>query len=220
MTEPKRIPNLAGLLKKHFFSGLLVVIPIGVIASILLWALGSLWRLHELLPESLQPENGFLLLNIAFTLGAALVVAIGISALGWASKQYLGRKALLMLADAIQHIPLIRSVYGALDQLLRALASGGGQQFHRVVYVEYPRKGAWTIAFVTGAASLPKNVSSEKHLNVYVPTTPNPTSGFYLIIPEGDVRESSLSVEEAFKTLLSLGIAQPDSKAEAPAHVR
>jgi uncharacterized membrane protein len=102
---------------------------------------------------------------------------------------------------------VIRGVYSALDQLLRTLANGGGQQFNRVVYIEYPRKGLLAIAFVTGPARGP--AVPPGHLNVYVPTTPNPTSGFHLIVPENEVRESLLKVEDAFKTILSLGLAQP-----------
>ncbi len=101
---------------------------------------------------------------------------------------------------------MVRSVYSALDQLLRTLAAGGGKQFNRVVYVEYPRKGIWALAFVTGPAR-EKHIP-EGHLNIYIPTTPNPTSGFHLIVSEADVRESGMTVEHAFKTILSLGIAQ------------
>jgi uncharacterized membrane protein len=199
-------------LKSHFFTGLLVVIPLGVIAWILIAALGALWRVHEILPESWRPDTVLgdtsfaTLLNLVLTLALALVLAIGISFLGWVSKQYLGKKALEMIGGLIQRIPVIRSVYSALDQLLRTLAAGGGQQFSRVVYIEYPRKGVWALAFVTGPAQGPAVPS--RHLNVYVPTTPNPTSGFHLIVSEDEVRESHLKVEEAFKTLLSLGIAQ------------
>ncbi len=138
-----------------------------------------------------------------------MILALGISALGWASKQFIGRKILDLLADLIQRIPVLRGVYSSLDQLLKTLVSGNGQQFSRVVYVEYPRKGVWVIAFVTGPAKGP--AIPPAHLNIYVPTTPNPTSGFHLIVPETDVRETQMKVEEAFKTLLSLGIAQSES---------
>ena len=101
---------------------------------------------------------------------------------------------------------MLRSIYGALEQLLHTLAQGGGAQFRRVVYIEYPRKDVWALAFVTGPARAPG--FPDGYLNVYVPTTPNPTSGFHLLVAEAEVRPSELSVEEAFKTILSLGIAQ------------
>ena len=208
-----QIPDFGKLLKSYFFAGLLVLIPLGVIAWILAGAVRALWRLHELLPEMWQPENYLPnpalanLFNFAFVVVAIVVLATGVSVLGWVSRQYLGRKALDFLGEEIiQRIPVVRSVYSALDQLLRTLAAGGGHQFNRVVYVEYPRKGIWALAFVTGPAR-EKHIP-EGHLNIYIPTTPNPTSGFHLIVSEADVRESGMTVEHAFKTILSLGIAQ------------
>lgn len=207
-----RFPGIASLLRKNFFAGLFVVTPFIVIAWLLGILLRSLWRLKSFVPEDWQPEHWLtdpglvLLLNAGLTLGAAVVLAFAISFVGWVSKQYLGKRVLKFAAEVIEHIPVIRSVYSALDQLLQTLGTGGGQQFSRVVYVEYPRKGMWALAFVTGPARGPS--APTQHLNIYVPTTPNPTSGFHLIVPEADVKESGLSVEEAFKTILSLGIAQ------------
>jgi uncharacterized membrane protein len=181
------------------------------------WIIGSvfglLWKLPYLLPPNLQPENMFFdhetiiqVFNFVVAVVGTLTLAFLVSFVGWVSKQYIGKKFLELIAEVISHIPVIRSVYSALDQLLKTLASGDGGQFSRVVYIEYPRKGIWALAFVTGPARGP-NVP-EKHLNVYIPTTPNPTSGFHLLVPENEVRESNLSVEQAFKTILSLGLAQ------------
>lgn len=206
------ISNLASLLKGHFFAGLLVVIPLAVIAWMLLWVLQALWGLHTWVPEGLRPESYLddptlaTLGNLVLTLVAALVLALAISFLGWSSKNLIGSRILNWISEIIERIPLIRSVYSALDQLLKTFAQGGGQQFNRVVYVEYPRKGLWTLAFVTGPAR--GAGIGENHLNIYVPTTPNPTSGFHLIVAESEVRESHMRVEDAFKTILSLGIAQ------------
>lgn len=212
---PRIFQNLSSLLKGHFFAGLLIIIPLAVIGWIVVTVVTWLWHLHTFVPEAWRPESyvesysAAMLLNLMFTLAAALALALGLSFLGWGSKQYLGRKVLEWIGEIIQRIPVIRSVYSALDQLLRTMASGGGQQFSRVVYVEYPRKGAWTLAFVTGPARGPEGEPS--FLNIYVPTTPNPTSGFHLIVPESDVRDSHMRVEEAFKTILSLGIAHSDT---------
>ncbi len=212
LTALKTIPTIRALLRGHFFSGLLVVIPLAVIAWMVVAMLRVLWGLQEVLPLEWRPEQLFedpnvaRVFNLVFTIGMAFLVALGISFLGWASKLYLGQKTLEILAEVIQRIPVIRTVYSALDQLLRTIAAGGGQQFSRVVYVEYPRKDSWTIAFVTGTTRMPGQ--SEVFLNLYVPTTPNPTSGFYLIVAEREAREAKMSVEEAFKRILSLGIAQ------------
>jgi uncharacterized membrane protein len=208
-----KLPDFGSLLRAHFFAGLLVVIPLGVIVWITVAVVRFLWRFQILLPPEWRPDNFIadpnlaLVVNGVFTVGFALLIAFTLSVLGWISKQFLGRKILQILSEIILYIPVLRSVYSALDQLLRAVASGEGQQFSRVVYVEYPRKGSWAIAFVTGKATGP--AAPAGHLNIYVPTTPNPTSGFHLIVPEAEVRESGMKVEEAFKTILSLGIAQP-----------
>ncbi len=207
----KELPHVGSLLKSYFLAGLMIVIPLGVIAWILGAALQSIWGLLEWLPEQWRPDNLLpnpqlaFLVNVAVTLGIALVLALATSIIGWVSRLYLGQLILRLISFFIQRIPVIRSVYSSLDQLLRAFASGGGGQFSRVVYVEYPRKEMWTLAFVTGQLKTDKLPPG--HVNLFVPTTPNPTSGFYLIAHESQVKESGLKVEEAFKVLLSLGIA-------------
>jgi len=205
------------LLKSNFFTGLLVLVPLLTIAWLMTGVMAWLWQLKDLLPGDWNPEN-FLppalapIVNMALTLGLVLISAIAISTFGWISKLYLGKKLLSALGHVIEHIPVVRSVYSALDQLLRTLAAQGSQQFSRVVYIEYPRKGIWALAFVTSPA---KDAPAEgRFLNVYIPTTPNPTSGFHLLVPESEVRDSHLRVEEAFKILLSLGIAQPEAPHE------
>ena len=217
----KSVPNLRALIKSHFFAGLLVVIPIGVIVWIGAAAIRTLWHLHTLLPEHWRPENWLQdptqasLVNGAFTIVLTLLAAMAVSIVGWVSKQFLGRKLLRLIPEIIEHIPVLRSIYSALDQLLATMTATGDQQFSRVVYVEYPRKGVWALAFVTGPAKGP--AVPPGHLNLYVPTTPNPTSGFHLIVPESDVRESLMKVEDAFRTILSLGIAQP-AASRTPTH--
>jgi len=215
MNSKWRLPNLPSLIRSYFFSGVLVVIPLGVIAWISVSALETLWMLPGILPESWRPEYWIQdpstaeVVNAGIVLLLALLLVLLVSLLGWISTQYLGKKVLDSLGHLIQRIPVLRSIYSALDQLLRTFTSGSGQQFNRVVYIEYPRKGVWALAFVTGSAKGP--AAPAHHLNVYVPTTPNPTSGFHLIVPEAEVRESGMSVEEAFRTILSLGIAQPET---------
>lgn len=209
----ERLPRIGALLRSHFLSGLLVVTPFGVVVWLAFAALQALWGLREWVPQAWRPETllpdptAAFLVDLAITAGVVAVLALATSLVGWVSKQLLGQKMLDYVAEhVIQRIPVLRSVYGALEQLLHTLAQGGGQQFSRVVYVEYPRKGVWALAFVTGpvrAAGLP-----DGYLNVYVPTTPNPTSGFHLLVAEQEVKPAEMSVEEAFKTILSLGIAQ------------
>jgi uncharacterized membrane protein len=207
----ERLPHFRALLRSHFLSGLLVVVPIGVIVWLLWVVARALWGLQDLVPLSWKPGHPTvgLLFSAALTLGCLVLLALGISFVGWVSNQLLGQKLLELLSDhVIKRIPVLRSVYHALDQLMRAIASGGGHQFSRVVYIDYPRKGVLALAFVIGPAKGP--AVPPGHLNIYVPTTPNPTSGFHLLVPETDVYETRMTVEEAFRTILSLGIAQPD----------
>lgn len=181
------------------------------------WIIGkvfsALWTLHLLIPEEWKPIYHFepftaQLLNFAITVGLTIVFAFAVSSLGWFSKKIIGARVLAFLSHLVQRIPVVRAVFSSLNQLLKTMASGEKQQFSRVVYLEYPRKGTWALAFVTSSAKPPIGGSSaEKFMNVYVPTTPNPTSGFHLIVGESEVRDSGLSVEDAFKTILSLGIA-------------
>ncbi len=213
-----KIPSLGPLLRGYFVSGMLILIPLVVTGWMIMGMIRFLWGFQEWLPStwhdfmSESPQALTLVLEVAVTLVIALLLALGISFLGWISQQYLGKKLLESISELIQRIPVLRSVYSALDQMLKALGSGGGQQFNRVVYVEYPRAGMWTLGFVTGSTR--NKAFPEGMLNIFVPTTPNPTGGFYLMVPESQVRESGMGVEDAFRTILSLGVAQ-GSQAES-----
>jgi uncharacterized membrane protein len=205
--------DFASLFRRHFLTGVFVLIPFLAAAWILGKIFAALWTLHLLIPEEWKPIYHFepfvaQLMNFAITIGLTIAFAFGVSSLGWFSKKIIGARVLAFLSHLVQRIPVVRAVFSSLNQLLKTMASGDKQQFSRVVYLEYPRKGTWALAFVTGSARSPLGEkSSEKFMNVYVPTTPNPTSGFHLIVGESEVRDSHLSVEEAFKTILSLGIA-------------
>ena len=215
-----RFPSVRALIKGHFFAGLLVVIPVGVIVWIVTSALQALWTLHDVLPESMQPSaylsnpNAIDALNGLMALAAALVLLLSISVLGWFSKQYLGTKALELFAELINRIPVIRSVYSALDQLLRAFTSGkGGQQFSRVVYIEYPAKGFGRCLCDRGRT---RTRSPEKHLNVSSHHS-QPHMGFHLIVAESEVRDTQMRVEE--RSFFRLG-SQPGGPGSAMAEGR
>lgn len=210
--------DFASLFRRHFLTGVFVLIPFVVVAWILGKIFAAMWTLHLLIPDEWKPIHHFepitaQLLNFAITVGLTLIFAFLVSMLGWFSKKIIGAKVLTFLSRLVQRIPVVRAVFSSLNQLLKTLSTGDKKQFSRVVYIEYPRHGSWALAFVTSPARSPlaaKNSpvnANEKYINVYVPTTPNPTSGFHLIVPESEVRDSYLSVEEAFKTILSLGMA-------------
>ena len=215
-TKPlqRPLPGLLQLLRRNFLAGVFVLIPFLVVAWVLGKVLRAIGSFRTLIPEAWRPEMYFdaptaSALNFLIAVGLTLVFALAVSLLGWLSKQYLGDRILKLLGRIVRRIPVIRSIYSSLDPLLRTMAAGGKQQFNRVVYVEYPRAGSYAIAFVTSEA----RGMGAGYLNLYVPTTPNPTSGFHLIVPEKDVRDAHMSVEDAFKTIISLGIAQSDVEA-------
>lgn len=223
------LPSLTSLLRGNFLSGLLILIPFAVTAWIIGRFLGFLRGMLAVLPVTWQPaaylSDPGLVLLVDFVMMIALfsILTIAISWVGWVSKQFIGQKVLDFLADLIQKIPVLRTIYSSLDQLIKAFNSGSGkQQFSRVVYFEYPRKGAWVLAFVTGPAPNPSGNAegAVRYLNIFVPTTPNPTSGFHLIVPESEVRDSGLKVEDAFRTLISLGIVQNTSPVAAISNPR
>lgn len=210
----KKFPRVGPLLRSNFLAGIFVLLPLAVSGYLLLIVVDKLWRIKDLIPEHWLPEVlqhsalGFLF-NVLFTAVSTLILALLISAMGWFSKQYLGQKVIRFVSEVLQHIPILRSVHGALEQLLSTISKGEGSQFSRVVLVEFPKAGMYSLAFVTGASKVDRDLVG--YINVFIPMTPNPTSGFYLIVPESAVKETHLTVEEAFRTLLSLGIAQPQN---------
>lgn len=209
------VPGVVSLFRENFFAGVLILAPIAVVIWLLLKVFAGLWAFHALLPEDWKPGSHFdpfiaNLLNFGITIVFGVLFVFFVSIFGWISKQYIGLKLLDVFSHMIERIPVVRSVYSSLSQLLQTIGSGDKKQFSRVVYLEYPRKGTYALAFVTGPAEPVEKNSSKKWINLYVPTTPNPTSGFHLIVPEDEVRDSGLSVEEAFKVILSLGIAHKD----------
>jgi len=200
--------KIVEILRKNFLTGVIVFIPMVVLFWIGRSFIGFLWDFIDLVPHQLRPESE--IITGLFVLGITLAFSIGIALLGLFSKFYLGKKFLEFFGEQVQRIPVVGTIYSSLDQLLKTLATGGGKQFSRVVYIEYPRAGVWAVAFVTGPAV--SKTLPEGYLNVFIPTVPNPTSGFHLIVKETEVKETHMKVEEAFKLILSLGIAQPTWK--------
>jgi uncharacterized membrane protein len=198
--------------KNHFFSGVLVVAPITVVLTVFQWLFGGLidWIETSAIlawfaspTDPLWPMLRYLILLLLFA-----AVFVSVSIIGFFSKLYFGKQLLRWVSRLIQKIPVFGAIYSSLDQLFMALSpsTDGTPQFNRVVLLEYPRQGVWAVGFVTGVSAikaLPKGM-----LNVFVPTVPNPTSGFHLLVPEKDVLESGMRVDEAFRLILSLGLAK------------
>ncbi len=203
--------KLKSMIKDHFLSGMLILAPILIVAIVFQFIFGGVFRWIDDVPLRMifgDERTGFaelvkLLLMFGLVLGGILIVSI----IGLFSRLYLGIKLIQWMRELIEKIPFFGSIYSSVDQLMKAVSSSGGKQFNRVVFIEYPRKEVWAVAFVTGKASL-KGIPAG-YLSVYIPTVPNPTSGFHLMVKEADVVESGLKVDEAFKLILSLGVALP-----------
>jgi uncharacterized membrane protein len=206
-------------LKNDLIAGLLVVIPLAttiwLTTTIALWAVTFLTRI----PRQINP-----LLDINPLLGDLFNLMIGLTApllfillIGLMARNIVGRWLLELGERVLQGIPLAGAIYRTLKQLLETILRDSKGRFRRVVLLEYPRPGIWALAFVTGAAG----ASLQQHLdqpllNVFIPTTPNPTTGWYALVPEDQVIDLQLSVEDAFKILISGGIVSPSSMPSSP----
>ena len=205
-------------LKNDLIAGLLVVIPLAT--TIWLSTIVSRFVLAFLtsIPKQFNPFitlNPLLqdLINLALGLTVPLM---GILLIGLMARNIVGRWLLEFGEGTLSRIPLAGSVYKTLKQLLETVLGGNSARFRRVVLVEYPREGLFSVGFVTGEVgpSLQSDLETPL-LSVFIPTAPNPTTGWYTLVPEGSVRELNISVEEAFRTIISAGIVNPDER-EAP----
>jgi len=163
----------------------------------------------KLLPHFLRPET---ILHVHIPgLGVILILIITLFT-GIIVKNYIGHKLVFYGEFIVGYIPLVSTVYNGIKQLVEAIFTSRGKNFNSVILIEYPRIGVYTICFMTGKPKgLLKNIGSEDMISVFVPTTPNPTSGFYIIVPEKDVVYLDIKVEDAFKIIISGGILTPMS---------
>jgi uncharacterized membrane protein len=200
-------------LKNDLIAGLLVVIPLAttiwLTITIATWVINFLTQV----PKQLNPFDGLhpILVNVLNLLVGLAVPLLSILIIGLMARNIAGRWLLDVGERLLQAIPLAGQVYKTLKQLLETLLKDSNGKFRRVVLVEYPRQGIWAIAFVTGAISTEiQTQMSRPVISLFVPTTPNPTTGWYAIVPEEDVINLSISVEDAFKIVVSGGIVAPN----------
>ena len=199
-------------IKNYFITGLLATIPIGVTIYILRVVIGMMDNILKILPSKFHPDT-YLPFHIPGLGSIATVVLIFI--IGVLTQSFLGRKVVSIGEWILSKIPLVRNIYIAIKQLTGAIFVQNSKEFKRVVMVEYPRKELWVIGFVTGITEGEVQTKTKKRVvNVFVPTTPNPTSGFYLLVPEKDIISLDMTVEDAFKLVVSGGIVSPPEKAE------
>jgi len=200
---------MMSLLRRYFISGLLVWLPIWITILVIKFLLEILDSVVSLLPEQYHPDTLF---GVHIPGIGIIITLLVIFFTGVIVANFLGKRLIALWDSIIDRIPLVRTVYASVKQVVQTVFSPTGQSFRKVVLVEYPRVGVWTIAFQTGEA-LPeaKTASSgEDMLAIYVPTTPNPTSGFLLMVSRKNVIELNMPVDQALKFVISLGVVQPE----------
>lgn len=195
------------LIKRYFITGLLIWVPLVITGWVLSLIISTLDQSLRLLPATIHPQNlvGFAIPGVGALLTLAMILLTGLLA-----ANFIGQKLVVWWDKLLSRIPVVNSVYKSVKQVSDTLFAPNGNAFRKALLVQYPRLGSWTIAFQTGqpGGDLVNHLDGE-YVSVYVPTTPNPTSGFFLMMPLKDVVELDMTVDEALKYIISMGVVAP-----------
>ena len=196
--------SIASKIRNNFIAGVVVLIPIGVTLYLTLFFINIF---EKILPQEINPNN-YLPYSIP---GLEIIISIiVITVIGWLSLSFLGRKLVKLVNDVFKKIPFLRTIYSAIGQMTQSFAQSRKIKKKSVVLVEYPRKGSWAVGFATQKNTGEIESKINKNLiNVFVPTTPNPTSGFLLMYPKDEIIYLDMSFEEASKFIVSAGTSNP-----------
>lgn len=219
----KKRQSWASSLRSNFLTGLIIIAPITLTAW-LMWSVVG-WidsRVWSVVPDTYQPHRYVqTLYNIQLNdqidiRGVGLVVFLAFTIfVGWLGKGFVGRSLLRYGESLVERMPVVRTVYGSVKQIAETVFNQKNSSFDKACLIEYPRKGIWAIGFIATSArgEIEKYSPKDDHLvSVFVPTTPNPTSGFMLFLPSKDINELAMSVEEAAKLVISAGLVYPAEK--------
>lgn len=193
--------------RKWLLAGLLVIVPVGITVWVLEWIISSLDKTLLILPRDWQPDQllGVHIPGFGVLLALAILLVVGATA-----SNFFGRKLVNWWHALLHRIPVVRSIYSGVKQVSDTLFSESGNAFRTAVLVQWPREGVWTIAFVTGVpGGDAANHLPGEYLSVYVPTTPNPTGGYFVMLKKSDCIELKMSVDEALKYIVSMGVVVP-----------
>lgn len=200
-------------LKRYLIAGLLVWLPLGVTIAIIKFLMDLFDQTLLLIPAAYRPESliGFDIPGIGVLLSLTLILITGVFV-----ANFLGSKVVSLWESFLSRIPLVRSIYNAVKQIAEAVFGSGDQTFQKVFLIEYPRKGLWTLAFQTGShqGEAQEKTQMGDVVNLFVPTTPNPTSGFFIMASKHEIIELDLNVDDALKMVISGGVVVPDMKSE------
>lgn len=194
-------------MRKYFITGLLVLVPLAITLWVLNLIVGTLDQSLLLMPEKWRPQSlfGFTLPGLGTILTLLIVFLTGLF-----TRNFLGNRLLMIWEHLLNRIPVVNSIYSSVKQVSDTLFSSSGNAFRKALLVQYPRQGSWTIAFLTGVPGGDvKNHLQGDYVSVYVPTTPNPTSGFFLMMLRSETIELDMNVDEALKYIVSMGVVAP-----------
>ncbi|MEG1128771.1 MAG: DUF502 domain-containing protein [Comamonas sp.] len=194
-------------LRKWLIAGLLVIVPLVITLGVLNWIIGTLDQTLAILPEAWQPDK---LLGVHIPGFGVILTLLILLIVGGIASNFIGRK-LVGWGDAlVRRIPVVRSIYSSVKQVSDTVFSDSGNAFRTAVMVQWPREGVWTVAFVTGqpngeVAALLR----DDYVSVFVPTTPNPTGGYFVLVRKSECVELEMSVDAALKYIVSMGVVAP-----------
>ena len=201
-------------MKRYLIAGLLVWAPLGITFWVLHFLVTTLDQTLLLFPQGAHPDRllGFHIPGFGVLLSFGLLLLTGVVA-----ANFFGARLISFWENLLGRIPVVKSIYSSVKQVSDTLLSDSGNAFRKALLVEFPHEGSWTIAFLTGtpAPAVAAHLT-EEHLSVYVPTTPNPTSGYFIIVPRSRVRELDMTVDEALKYVISMGVVAPRGRAVPP----
>ena len=195
------------LIKRYFITGLLIWVPLVITGWVLSTIVSALDQSLRLLPETIHPQALF---GFAIPGTGAVLTLLMILLTGLLATSFIGQKLVHWWEKLLARIPVVNSVYNSVKQVSDTLFSPNGNAFRKAVLVRYPHQNSWTIAFLTGQPGGDVvNHLDGQYVSVYVPTTPNPTSGFFLMMPAKDVVDLDMTVDEALKYIISMGVVAP-----------
>ena len=199
--------------RRWLLAGLLVLVPLAITLGVLNWIVATLDQTLLILPQSWHPDKllGFHIPGFGVLLTLAIVLLMGAI-----TSNFLGKKLVVWGNALLSRIPIVRSIYSSVKQVSDTLFSENGNAFRKALLVQWPREGVWTIGFLTGmpGGDVVNHLPGD-YLSVYVPTTPNPTGGYFVMLKKSECVELKMSVDEALTYVISMGVVVPASKAAA-----
>jgi uncharacterized membrane protein len=196
-------------MKRYFITGLLIWVPLGITLWVLDLLIGTMDQTLTVLPVKWQPE-AWLGMRIP-GLGVILTLLV-ILLTGMFGANFFGQKIIDLWERLLNHIPVVKNIYGSVKQVSDTLLSGNGHAFRKVLLVRYPHPQAWSLAFQTNVPGEVTRVLPEDHVAVFIPTTPSPVNGFYFYVKKSEVIELDVSVERALKYIVSMGVASGEAR--------